>query len=119
MVMLLSALSLRFGERHGRDDVRQASQYLFEEMAKGRTVMWQADMNSLRYYAYRKGGAAMVNAVQRLESEKPSSLFMADVVFLNRPEVAYAGQNHETVLKKNGFRKIHQFTGFEIWEVKY
>jgi len=118
-VMILSSLGVRLLERHARDDCRRASERLFAEMGTDKTIMWNADMNSLRYYAFRRGGFPLVQAVQVLESEKPSSLFMADVVILNRPEISFQGQDHEEVLRRNDFEKVDSFTGFEVWKLNY
>lgn len=119
VMMLVSALGLRFQERHARDDYRRATEYLFTRVGQGKTIMWNADMNAARYYAYRKGGMQMVHAIQVLESDKPSSLFMADIVFLNRPELRFQGKDHAKLLEQNSFKLIESFTGFEIWELEY
>lgn len=119
VMMLVSSLGLRFQERHARDDYRRATEYLFTRVGQGKTIMWNADMNAARYYAYRKGGMPMVQAIQVLESEKPSSLFMADIVFLNRPEIRFQGKDHAKLLEQNSFKRIESFTGFEIWELDF
>jgi hypothetical protein len=116
--MLASSISLRFLERHARDDYRTATRHGIQALQKGKTVWWQADMNTARYYAYRQGGMSYVNAIQVLESNPPSSFLLADVVFINRPDLRYPDGNHRGPLKRNLFKPVASFTGFEIWETK-
>ena len=96
-------MSLQQEERHARDDYRTATHIGIEALKKGTAVWWQADMNATRYYAYRQGGMALVNAIQVLESAPPSSLLVADVVVINRPDFRYKDGKHREQLKRNLF----------------
>jgi hypothetical protein len=113
--MLASSISLRFLERHARDDYRTATKHGIAALKNGQTVWWQADMNATRYYAYQKGGMAFVNAIQTLESNPPTSLMFADVVVINRPDLRHKGRDYQGELRRNKFRPAENFTGFEIW----
>ncbi len=119
LFMIASSLTLRFLERHARDDYRRATGICIESLKQGKTVWWQADMNATRYYAYRHGGIPMVNAIQILESEPPSGFMFADVVVINRPDFRYPGGNHRAELKRNSFENAGTFTGFEVWKTNY
>ncbi len=112
---LCSSLSQRFLDRHARDDYRRASAIAFRAMNDGQHVWWRADMNTTRYYAWRAGGFPMVNRIQSLESEPPSSLITADMVVINRPDLRFAGQDYQSELKRNFFTQNSRFNGFEIW----
>lgn len=116
LFMLASSICLRFQEHHARDDYRSATHFVIDALKKGKTIWWQADMNATRYYAFRKGGIALVNAIQPLESAPPSSLLVADVVVINRPDLRYRNGDHREDLKRNQFKLTGHFTGFEIWE---
>jgi hypothetical protein len=119
LFMLASSIELRFLERHARDDYRKATQIGIELLKKGKAVWWQADMNATRYYAYRQGGMALVNAIQVLESAPPSSLLVADVVIINRPDFRYPDGKHHEQLKRNSFKQAARFSGFEVWKTDY
>ena len=119
LFMLASSIELRFLERHARDDYRTAAHIGIEALKKGKAVWWQADMNATRYYAYRQGGITLVNAIQVLESAPPSSLLVADVVVINRPDFRYKDGKHREQLKRNLFKPVASFTGFEIWDNSY
>jgi len=116
---VVSAVALRMAERHERDDYRQATELVVEDLKKGNTVLWNADMNTPRFYVYREGGMAMVNAIQIMESEKPETLFTVDVIYVNRPDLRYPGQDHAKILAVQGFELEKELKGFEIWRSKF
>ena len=115
--MLASSIGLRLLERHARDDYRRATEIALNALAQGKTVWWMADMNATRYYAYRKGGMPLVNAIQVLESEVPTSLMFADIVVINRPDLRLRQSNYQDNLKRNLFKLDAKFAGFEIWSL--
>jgi hypothetical protein len=112
---LVSAIGLRFMERHARDDYRRATDIAITALKEGKRVWWRADMNAPRYYAYRNGGMPMVNAIQVLESDLPSSLLSTDLVIINRPDLRHRGFDYQSELKRNYFKQEAVFTGFEVW----
>jgi hypothetical protein len=114
VVLLVSSLCLRFQEKHARDDYRTATTLAIDSLKAGKRVLWQADMNSPRYYAYKIGGMAYVNAIQQLESDPPGLLF-ADMVVVNRPDIRFKGIDYLETLRKNNFKLQSEFTGFQIW----
>jgi len=116
---VVSAVILRTAERHERDDYRQATGLVVEDLKKGRTVQWNADMNAPRFYVFRSGGKAMINAIQILEAERPATLLTVDVIYINRPDLRYPGQDHRKLLASQGFVLDHQFKGFEVWHSEY
>jgi len=113
--MLTSALSLRFMERHERDDYRKATAMCLKALREGKAVWWQADMNAARYYAFREGGMPLLSSIQVLESNPPSGLMFSDIVFINRPELRYRQGDHTDVFEKNFFTLEEKFKGFEVW----
>jgi len=61
----------------------------------------------------------MVNAIQIMESEKPETLFTVDVIYVNRPDLRYPGQDHAKILAVQGFELEKELKGFEIWRSKF
>ena len=118
LVLLTSFLFLRIHPKHARDDYRLASSVALDALSQGKRVLWQADMNATRYYAFRKGGMPLVNAVQELESNPPALLF-ADLVVINRPDFRFKGIDYHKELEKNDFIPLQTFTGFEIWKNRH
>jgi hypothetical protein len=117
-ISLTSALGLRFLERHARDDYRRASVIAIDALKKGKRVWWQADMNATRYYAYRQGGMDLVNAIQVLQSDPPTGLMFADMVVINRPDLRFKGSDYQADLRRNFFKPVARFTGFEVWSAE-
>ena len=116
--MLMSSLRYRFLEDYARDDFRSVVPLVFEALRERKTVLWHADMQTPRYYAYREGGFPMVNAIQQLESDRVSALMFADMVVINRRDIQPGGLIGLDNLERNDFELTHQFTGFEVWEVE-
>jgi hypothetical protein len=119
LISLTSFLFLRFDPKHARDDYRAASHRALDALMRGKSVLWQADMNTPRYYAYRKGGLRALHTIQTLESDPPSSYMFADLVFINRPDIGYRGRDHRQTMRQNAFEPDTSLTGFEIWRNKY
>jgi hypothetical protein len=116
--MLASSINLRYSEHHARDDYRTATQIGIDALKNGKSVWWQADMNATRYYAYRTGGMPLINAIQVLESNPPTSLMFADVVIVNRPDLRYRQTDYQKEMAQNFFGLESKFTGFEIWKTR-
>lgn len=116
---IASTASLRFLNKHARDDFRAATEIAVQAMAEGKTVLWKADICTPCFYAYRKGGIPAFHNVLRLKSEAPSSYMFADLVILNRPDIGYKGLDHKKELKQAAFEKHGDLTGFEIWRNRY
>ncbi|MES2474539.1 MAG: hypothetical protein V4640_02080 [Verrucomicrobiota bacterium] len=119
LLSITSALSLRFQRKHARDDYRAATRIALQALADGKAVLWQADMSTPCYYAYRSGGVAAFHNALRLKSETPSGFMFADIVILNRPDIGYRGQNHHQTLTQAAFVKDDSFNGFEVWSNRY
>jgi hypothetical protein len=116
LLLLASSLSIRFVERHAKEDYRKATAMAIEALESGKRVWWQGDMNTPRYYAFRQGGVRMIQRIQVLESDPPTSPMFADIIFINRPDLRFRGQDHHALLKHNYFVLKDKFPGFEVWE---
>jgi hypothetical protein len=115
LILLTSSLCLRFQERHARDDYQGATAVAIDALKQEKRVLWQADMNATRYYAYKEGGMNYVHALQQLESDPPPLMF-ADLIVVNRPDFRYGGSDYTREFEKSGFKLRSTFIGFEIWE---
>jgi hypothetical protein len=115
LILLASSLSLRFQEKHARDDYRTATTIAIDALKQGKQILWLADMNAARHYAYHTGGMPYINALQQLESDPPSLLF-ADIIVINRPDIRFKSTDFRKELQKNGFTQQPSFTGFEVWK---
>lgn len=114
LILLCSSVCLRFQERHARDNYQAATTIAIDALKQDKRVLWQADMNATRYYAYRQGGMRYVQALQQLEADPPGLLF-ADLVIINRPDFRYKGRNYSENLRNSGFKLQSEFTGFQVW----
>lgn len=112
---VVSAITLRTAERHGRDDYRQATRMVIDDLAKGRSVIWNADTHTPLFYARRGGDAAMVRRILGLEMGSPETRPSADVIYLNREDLRHPGQNHRELYTNHGFALDRKLMGFEVW----
>jgi hypothetical protein len=119
LVSLTSAAFLRFDPRHARDDFRAATSMALDAHAKNQTVLWQADIGTPYYYAFRKGGWPRVHAFQTLYSNQPSGTMFADLIFMNRPDIGYKNRDHRKIMEQAAFEPVTSITGFEIWKNRY
>ncbi|QTN32163.1 hypothetical protein HZ994_07410 [Akkermansiaceae bacterium] len=120
LIGIASTASLRFQEKHARDDFREATNIASKAITEGKAVLWQADLSTPCYYAYRKGGVPAFHwMLTSLKSEAPSSYMFADLVVIHRPDIGYSGQDHEKILKEAAFDLKETLTGFEIWKNRY
>lgn len=112
----VSSVRLRFTNTHSRDDYRTATSLAIKALEEGKSVLWYGDMNAPRYYAMQQGGVPMVNFIQRLESDRPSSPMFADTIFLNRPDLRFKNvPDHAKWLEHEGFTLEAKLSGFEVW----
>jgi hypothetical protein len=117
-IMLISAIRLRVVGDYARDDFRAATPIAIDALKEGKRVLWLADMNTPRYYAYREGGMEWVNAIQVLESDRPATLMFSDMVVINRPDLLPRKFVDPEILRRNDFHLSHRLTGIEIWEAQ-
>jgi hypothetical protein len=119
LISLASTASLRFAEKHARDDFRSATTLALEALKKNQAVLWQADMGTPCYYAYRAGGWPYVRAIQTLHTHPPSGFMFADCIFINRPDIGYKNRDHRETMKQAAFELDTSLSGFEVWKNRY
>lgn len=117
-VFLVSSVIVRLEERHARDDYRRATGIAITSLQQGKQILWKADMNAPRYYAFVEGGRQLTHLVQGMESNPPSGLMFADLIVVNRPDLRFGGKDYRKELRTNRFELKEEFTGFEVWEAR-
>ena len=87
-----SALSLRFGERHTKEDYRAAATHARDALARGERVWWCADMNGGAFYGVPLSPPGNLPAPNQawVASGFPEMILtnqpLPDLVILSRPE---------------------------------
>ncbi len=119
LVMAFSSVSLRFAEKHARDDYRTATRIALDAFSKGHAVLWQADIATPLFYAYRAGGWDDFSRFQKMRAEMPATYMFADLVFINRPDFRRRGEDHRETMKREGFDLDTALPGFEVWKNRY
>jgi len=111
VLLAVSAFSLRFSDKHRKDDYRAAAALAKEYLAHGHPVWWAASRNCALYYGLPAESAADSLAPQCYKVE-PRNLTKTDrplppVIFLSRPSIydpagsirSYAARNQMTSLE--------------------
>lgn len=114
---LASCLTLRWAERHAKDDYRSASAYGREALRLGRLVWWNAAEQGAIYYGLPlEGGGA-----QFLMNPTPAELAhrpLPDVVIASKPDVYDVQGSLAAWLKAEGYARVRQWPAFVVWERK-
>ncbi len=120
---LASTWSLRFAHRHEKDDYRSASGMARQALLEGKTVWWNADGDSAKYYQVpitAGGGTGHAEALL-LASPLPEtlrSLVPPDVIIASRREVYDATGAIEQFLVQQQYQQSAALTAFTIWTRK-
>jgi hypothetical protein len=114
---LASCLTLRWADRHAKDDYRSASAYAREALSSGRRVWWNAAEQGAIYYGLPlEGGGA-----QFLMNPTPAELVhrpLPDVVIVSKPDVYDVHGSLAEWLKAEGYAPVRQWPAFVVWERK-
>jgi hypothetical protein len=73
-LLVASALELRFGAAHLRDDYRTAAKAARDAVASGKTVWWCADAEAAAYYQVRLSSASTAGAAIPVENRTADQL---------------------------------------------
>jgi hypothetical protein len=122
LLCLASALSLRFCERHAKDDYRAAAAIAIQANAGGRGVWWCADGTAGLYYGVPLSPPRSVDAAPGqvwLVANPPAAWVTnkpaADVVLLSKPELHDSQGFVQAFLQQNHYQPIQVFPAFTIW----
>ena len=86
---LASALSLRLAARHEKDDYRTAARIAKAALAEGKTVWWNADLNSGLYYEVPVASQGAVETGRAFWLAHPGRAMMAEAI---PPDVIVASE---------------------------
>jgi hypothetical protein len=132
--LALSALSMRFAERHAKDDYRLAAAIAQDALARGQRVWWAADYLGARYYRlpgsfdhigeltgiHQPPSCADLPGVQatsNLSAECMRSLSAPDLVVFARPETFDKGGDIGRYLQAGRYAKVQQLPAIDIWRL--
>ena len=116
---LVSDASVRFGERHAKDDYRDAAMLGREALAHGESVWWSADIQGAWvYHLPVTEPPATTNAAVFLVNPETGSLQTLptpDLVLVSKPDL-YDGQGAiQHYLTQNNYRVVQKFPAFTVW----
>lgn len=120
--VLVSCLSLRFCERHLKDDYRDAAQLARAANTTGHRVWWCADTSTGLYYQVplhlaQQGqpAAGEVWAIPHPTQKQLTNSPLPDVVFLSKPELHDSHGVMQNFLAQNSFHCTNTLPAFGIW----
>ena len=127
LMLLLSALTLRFSPRHAKDDYRSAAEVAKLAQHQGKTVWWAADMAAAKYYGIipyqlpeaKDSEIQTVNGVSFLMNPDPDSLAKLPapaLVIYSKPDIYDAHSSLQNWLSEQHYTLAKEFTSFKIWE---
>lgn len=116
-VWLASSLSLRFCERHRKDDYREAARIARAALEEGHSVWWFADPAAAKYYRLPLGdssrSASVPSAAQIATPQKQSSV--PDLVVLSKPDLYDSAGEISAFLREHRFQDVRDLPAFTIW----
>ena len=132
LVFICSSLSMRFSDRHRKDDYRAAAATAKQELAAGKRVWWAADALGARYYQlpgefdymgeltnqhqpYACLDQAGVQAVSGATGACLDKLLAPDVVILSKPETFDQSGAITAYLKRRNYAQAQVLPAFTVW----
>ena len=132
LALVYSSCSLRFADRHRKDDYRAAATLAKQELAAGKRVWWAADALGARYYGLpgefdymgeltgqHKPLVCMqqpgVQAITAASGECLERLLPPDVVIVSKPETFDTKGVIAAYLRLRSFSKVQELQAFTIW----
>lgn len=132
LALVCSALSLRFSERHRKDDYQAATAIASQALASGARVWWAADALGARYYAlpgtfdymgeltnvhkpYVCEDRPGVQEVSGAPGECLGRLKRPDIVIMSKPETFDANGSVTAYLAAANFIAAQELPAFTIW----
>ena len=118
--LLASALTLRFGPAHRKDDYRGAVQVALRALEARRTIWWSADAEECAAYyglttarATELGGRFL--ACHPTRPEVLTNGPPPDVIFLSKPDVHDTEGFVQEYLRRPGYVLSGRLAAFEVW----
>ncbi|HPC62692.1 MAG TPA: hypothetical protein PKX23_18670 [Verrucomicrobiota bacterium] len=114
---VMSCLTLRWADRHAKDDYRSAAAYAQEALRSGRSVWWNAAEQGAIYYRVPLGPGG----AEFLMNPTPGDLegrSRPDVVIASKPDVYDVQGSLAQWLAAGGYVSVRRWPAFEVWERK-
>ncbi|HUA39168.1 MAG TPA: hypothetical protein VMA35_12325, partial [Candidatus Sulfopaludibacter sp.] len=117
---LLSSLSLRFSERHAKDDYRDAAALGRKALARGESVWWSADLEGAEVYHLpvtrtletTNAALVVVNPSEKLLKNLP----VPDLVLVSKPDLYDGSGALANYLVRSGFQQTMTLSAFTAWQ---
>lgn len=133
LALIYSSYSLRFSDRHRKDDYRAAAAIAQQEVSKGKRVWWAANELGAKYYrlpgefdymgeltgvpqAYACIDQPGVQSIRAASKECLEMLSPPDVIIFSKPETFDKNGVITAYLKSKNFVKFLEFPAFTIWQ---
>jgi len=118
-VWLTSSLSLRFSDRHRKDDYRSAARIAKEALARNESVWWSADWAAATYYEVPVTAPAQNGSVVLVVNRSRADLArltMPDLVIASKPDI-YDSRTDAlgSYLLAHRFARGRELPAFTIW----
>jgi hypothetical protein len=117
-LLLISALELRFADRHAKEDYRQTAAFTKNIIAQGAVVYWAADVQTAIYYGVideKERDAGSDRIVLYTEIDAARRLERCDVIVLSRTDVYDAAGTCRQFIRDQQFQTARIFQGFVIY----
>lgn len=118
LIGVVSALSSRFSARHHKDDYRQAAQVANAACARGRPVVWAADVPTGLYYGLRFEQAGAQGACRVWDASQPVAFAGDEMVLLSKPDLYDPQGALRGALHDAGFAVVDEMPAFTLWAVR-
>jgi len=115
VVLLISALEIRFAPRHRRDDYRAAVAETRQAIGRGKKVWWVADEVTGRYYNLPLSSANLLS-VKALSPTDLDGVQQPDLIVFSKPDIYDPSGNITVYLLRHDFKVTEVLPAFQIFE---
>ena len=115
VVLLVSALEIRFAPRHQRDDYRSAANLARNAVAANQKVWWIADESTGAYYKLPLDSPNLTLSSSLTESSL-ESVAMPDLVCFSKPDIYDPRGKIDNYLREHDFNVTRVLPAFQIFE---
>jgi len=119
LVSLGACLSIRFADRHRKDDYRSAAAHARAALGAGQSVWWSADPNAAKFYGLAVAENPETHSSARLlvnwPAESVASLPSPDVIVCSKPDLYDFFGAVQQRLARERYTIFAQLTAFTLW----
>ncbi|MCF7849382.1 MAG: hypothetical protein K9M45_11075 [Kiritimatiellales bacterium] len=118
MVLIWSALSLRFSSRFAKEDYRKAVQVALDAQHEGKVVWFIASDLTAKFYGATFDNDEPKGLINPGTAQDVTNLPRPDLICISRPEVTDPHDAVRNFVEKSGYVKTKlQIHGFTVWRV--